>query len=93
MIGKTSLLLASAALLGMMTGAALADGKNDCTKETQAKWKKQEDAEATAKAAGYQVSRSKVIGSCYEVYAVKDGKNLELFYDPVELKLLQTVVK
>ena len=38
--------------------------------------------------------RSKVTeGNCYEVYTVKDGKNLELFYDPVSLKLVQTVVK
>ncbi|MEQ1649165.1 MAG: PepSY domain-containing protein [Hyphomicrobiaceae bacterium] len=74
-------------------GLALADGKKDCTTEPQAKWKPQAEAEATAKTAGYEVRRSKIEGSCYEVYAVKDGKNLELFYNPVDLKLMHTVTK
>ncbi len=72
---------------------AFADGKKDCTTEPQANWKKQEEAEAAAKAAGYTVSRSKIEGACYEVYAVKDGKNLELFYNPVDLKPMLTVNK
>ncbi|MEQ1614296.1 MAG: PepSY domain-containing protein [Hyphomicrobiaceae bacterium] len=72
---------------------ALADGKKDCTSEPQSKWKSQAEAEATAKAAGYEVRRSKIEGACYEVYAVKDGKNLELFYNPMDLKLLHTVTK
>ena len=88
-----SALAVSAALIVSMSLAALADGKTDCTKEAADKWKTPPDAEAAAKAAGYEVKRSKVIGSCYEVYAVKDGKNLELFYDPVTLTLLSTVVK
>lgn len=74
-------------------GLALADGKKDCTTEPQAKWKPQAEAEATAKTAGYEVRRSKIEGACYEVYAVKDGKNLELFYNPVDLKLMHTVTK
>ena len=74
-------------------GAALADGKKDCTTAPNTSWKPQANAEAAAKAAGYEVRRSKIEGTCYEVYAVKDGKNLELFYDPVELKLLHTVTK
>lgn len=72
---------------------AMADGKKDCTTEPQDKWKSQAEAEAAAKAAGYEVRRSKIEGACYEVYAVKDGKNLELFFNPVDLKLLHTVTK
>lgn len=88
----TSLL--SAALVSMaLSIPALADGKKDCTSEPQAKWKPQPDAEAAAKAAGFEVRRSKVEGACYEVYAVKDGKNLELFYNPMDLKLMHTVTK
>jgi hypothetical protein len=82
-----------AAAILVTAGAALADGKKDCTTEPQAKWKPQQDAEATAKAAGYEVRRSKIEGACYEVYAVKDGKNLELFYSPIDLKLMHTVTK
>ena len=86
-------------LVGMFAGLvvlaapAFADGKKDCTTEPQAKWKAQPEAEAAAKAAGYEVRRSKIEGACYEVYAVKDGKNLELFYDPIDLKLMHTVTK
>jgi hypothetical protein len=88
----TTLMLATAALT-ITAGAALADGKKDCTTEPQAKWKPQPEAEAAAKAAGYEVRRSKIEGACYEVYAVKDGKNLELFYNPIDLKLMLTVTK
>ena len=83
----------AAVALAFTSGLALADGKKDCTTEPQAKWKPQAEAEATAKAAGYEVRRSKIEGACYEVYAVKDGKNLELFYNPMDLKLLHTVTK
>ena len=47
-------------------------------------------AEAAATAAGYTVTKSKVEGSCYEVYAKdKDGKKFELFYNPVDLQLVK----
>jgi hypothetical protein len=81
----------SAALL--FATPAFADGKKDCTTEPQANWKPQADAEATAKSAGFEVRRSKIEGACCEVYAVKDGKNLELFYNPIDLKLMHTVTK
>jgi hypothetical protein len=86
-------ILLAATTLALSAGLAFADGKKDCTTEPQAKWKPQAEAEAAAKAAGYEVRRSKIEGACYEVYAVKDGKNLELFYNPVDLKLLHTVTK
>lgn len=88
-----SFTIAAAAMVALLAGPALADGKKDCTTEPQAKWKSQADAEAAAKAAGYEVRRSKIEGACYEVYAVKDGKNLELFYNPMDLKLMHTVTK
>ncbi len=80
--------------LALVATPALADGKVACTTADKSTWKPQAEAEAAAKAAGHEVRRSKITdGGCYEVYTVKDGKNLELFYDPVTLKLVQTVVK
>jgi len=80
--------------VGMFTGsAALADGYKDCTKLDKASWKPAADAEAKAKAAGYEVRRSKIEGSCYEVYGVKEGKLFELFYSPEDLSLKHTVAK
>lgn len=72
-------------------GSAGADDFDDCTPEPKEKWKPQAEAEAAAKAAGYTVTRSKVEGSCYELHVKdKDGKNFELFYNPVDLTLVQT---
>jgi len=78
-------------VLGVMP--ALADGFKDCTKAPKASWKPASDAEAAAKSAGYEVRKSKIEGSCYEVYGVKDGKLFELFYSPADLKLMHTKEK
>jgi hypothetical protein len=81
-------ILALAALA--VCGPAVAHGFDDCTKEPKDKWKPQAEAEAAATAAGYTVTKSKVEGSCYEVYAKdKDGKKFELFYNPVDLQLVK----
>lgn len=87
--------LAAAVLLGLAASGtpALADGKKDCTTAPQASWRPEADAETAAKAAGYEVRRTKVEGTCFEVYAVKDGKRFELFYEPIELKLVHIVEK
>ena len=76
-------------------GAApvLADGFKNCTKIAKASWKPASEAEAAAKAAGYEVRKSKVEGSCYEVYGVKDGKLFELFYSPEDMSLKHTKAK
>ena len=72
---------------------ALADGFKNCTKIEKASWKPASEAEAKAKEAGYEVRRSKVEGSCYEVYGVKEGKLYELFYSPEDLSLKKTIAK
>jgi hypothetical protein len=79
--------------LGLAVTPAAADGFKDCTKAPKASWKPASDAEAAAKKAGYEVRRSKIEGSCYEVYGVKGGKLYELFYSPADLKLMHTKAK
>lgn len=82
-----STILAVAALA--VCGPAMAHGFDDCTKEAKDKWKPQAEAEAAATAAGYAVTKSKIDGTCYEVYAKdKDGKKFELFFNPVTLELV-----
>jgi hypothetical protein len=91
---KVIRLVAVAVSIGMFTGsAALADGYKNCTKISKASWKPASDAEAAAKAAGYEVRRTKIEGSCYEVYGVKEGKLYELFYSPEDLSLKHTIAK
>lgn len=80
-----------AAALLLQSALASAHGFKDCTTEAKDKWKPEKDAEAAATAAGYTVSKVKVAGSCYEVYAKdKAGKKFELFFNPVDLKLVKT---
>jgi hypothetical protein len=81
----------SLALIG--PSPVLADGFTNCTKAAKASWKPASEAEAAAKAAGYEVRRSKIEGSCYEVYGVKGGKLFELFYSPEDLTLKHTKAK
>jgi hypothetical protein len=88
---KTIVIAFSFATLGI--APALADGFTNCTNVPKASWKPAADAEAAAKAAGYEVRRSKVEGSCYEVYGVKGGKLFELFYSPEDLSLKHTKAK
>ena len=88
---KASIIGLSLTALGI--APALADGFKDCTKLDKASWKPASDAEAAAKALGYEVRRSKIEGSCYEVYGVKGGKLFELFYSPEDLSLKHTIAK
>jgi hypothetical protein len=72
----------------------MADGFKNCTKAPKTQWQPASAAEAAAKTAGYEVRKSKIEGSCYEVYGVDSkGKLFELFYNPVDLKLIHTKAK
>ncbi|KAB2942908.1 MAG: PepSY domain-containing protein [Hyphomicrobium sp.] len=85
---KTTILTLAALVVA---APALAHGFEDCTKEPKDKWQPQAEAEAAATAAGYTVTTSEVEGSCYEVHVKdKDGNPHELFYNPVDLQLVQT---
>jgi hypothetical protein len=79
---------------GMLAAGPLAaDGFKNCTQLPKESWKPAADAEAKAKEAGYEVRRSKIEGSCYEVYGVKGGQLFELFYSPEDLSLKHTIKK
>lgn len=64
-----------------------------CTSEPQSAWTNIQNAEAKAKAAGYTVAKSKVSGSCHEVYASKDAQRYELFYNPTSGALIHSRAK
>jgi hypothetical protein len=49
--------------------------------------------EMKAKEAGYTVAKSKVAGTCYEVYATKGDQRFELFYNPMTAELVEAVTK
>jgi hypothetical protein len=90
---KALIKISAAVAVSMFAAPALADGFKDCTKLAKTSWKPASEAEAKAKELGYEVRRSKVEGSCYEVYGVKEGKLYELFYSPEDLSLKKTIAK
>ena len=91
---RSAIILAVTLTCGVLfSTGSIADGFKNCTKLAKASWKPASEAEAAAKAAGYQVQKSKIEGSCYEVYGIKDGKMYELFYSPEDLSLKHTKAK
>jgi hypothetical protein len=90
---KTTVIALSFVFFVFGLAPAFADGFTNCTKAPKSSWKPASEAEAAAKAAGYEVRRSKIEGSCYEVYAVNGGKLFELFYSPEDLSLKYTKAK
>jgi hypothetical protein len=83
----------TAVLLASATSAFAGTRADGCTKEPQANWVKSDMVEMKAKEAGYAVSKSKVAGTCYEVYATKGVQKFELFYNPMTLELVEAVAK
>lgn len=83
----------AAVLLAGTTSAFAGTRADGCTKEPQANWVKPDIVEMKAKEAGYTVAKSKVAGTCYEVYASKGTQRFELFYNPMTLELVEAVAK
>jgi len=79
--------LVAAAVLG--AGTAMAS-EAECNAAPKAEWKTSDDVKAAAEAAGYRVERVKSEDNCYEVYGRdKDGKRVEVYFDPVSLKVVR----
>ena len=64
-----------------------------CTKEPQSAWKAIDTSAAKAVALGYTVSKTKLTGSCHEIYVTKGGQKFELFFNPVTNDLVHTASK
>lgn len=64
-----------------------------CTTEQQSAWKAVDTSAAKAVALGYTVSKTKITGTCHEIYVTKDGRKFELFFNPVTNDLIHTAAK
>ena len=73
--------------LAMMSGAALASS-SDCN-EPKDKWMSMEEARAKVVSMGYEVRKLEVDDGCYEAYATKDGKRLEIYLNPVTAEVVK----
>ncbi|HHN67419.1 MAG TPA: PepSY domain-containing protein [Thermopetrobacter sp.] len=78
-VSTTALMLAAAA-------PALA---TECTSAPADKWMSQEQARKILTGQGYDVRKMKVEDSCLEAYAMKDGRRLEVYLDPVSGKIVK----
>lgn len=84
---KARILLVTLGLLAAAGSSALAS--DYCTMAPSNEWRSQEEAKYAAAALGYEVAQMKVSDNCYEVYARKDGKKLEVYLDPVKLTVVR----
>ncbi|MEE4235968.1 MAG: PepSY domain-containing protein [Anderseniella sp.] len=83
---KTTAILALASL-ALMSGTALASS-SDCN-EPRDKWMSMDQARAKVTAMGYDVRKLEVDDGCYEAYATKDGKRLEIYLNPVTAEIVK----
>lgn len=62
-----------------------------CTTVPKAKWMSSAKMKQSVAKMGYkQVKVFKVTGSCYEIYAIaKDGRRAEVYFNPVNGKVVQ----
>ena len=92
---RTHLLAATGACIAITLSVPAQAGTYaaGCTTEPQASWKAVDTSAAKAVELGYKVAKSKVSGTCHEVYATRDGKRFELFFNPVSNTLVHTETK
>lgn len=71
-------------LLALVAAPAAFAAKN-CTDQPKEKWMTEEAFKAKAVAEGYKIRKFKTPGTCYEIYGTdKDGKNVEIYFNPVD---------
>jgi len=72
-----------------VAGAAFAGP--ECTKEPKEKWLDQAKFQQSLKDQGYKINKFKVTsGNCYEIYGFsKEGKKVEIYYNPVDAKVVK----
>ena len=79
------LLISTAMLAGLASSAMAESYGKPCTTEPKEKWMTIEAIEKLVKDHGYEVAKSKMKGTCAEVYALDkaQGTRIEFFIDPV----------
>lgn len=59
-----------------------AQAEVECESGPKSQWMTKEAVTKTLKEAGYEIRKVEVEDGCYEVYAMKDGKKLEIYINP-----------
>ena len=83
-------MLISAVTLSLAALSAASVASPPCTQVPKSKWLSQEAIAAKLKEQGYEVSRMKTEGSCYEVKGRDaQGRRVELYVDPVAAQIVR----
>lgn len=64
--------------------SGMAYAKKNCTDAPKDQWMKVEDFKKMAIEQGYTIKKFKTPGTCYEIYGMKDGKKVEVYFNPVD---------
>lgn len=76
--------------LGLALPVEARRGEDDvCTNADRSTWQALSVVEATARAMGYEVLKSEISGTCYEVYGRKSGVIYELYFNPATAELVK----
>ena len=80
-------------ILLLVVGSS-AQAKKNCTDQPKNKWMKEEDLKKRLEGEGYKIRKFKQPGSCYEIYGTnKDGKDVEIYFNPVDGSIKKEKIK
>lgn len=65
--------------------------KKTCTDQPKDKWMTEDAFKNKVTADGYKITKFKQPGSCYEIYGQdKDGKKIEIYFNPVDASIVKS---
>ncbi|MEY4616203.1 MAG: hypothetical protein RJB66_1163 [Pseudomonadota bacterium] len=75
----------------LMSGfVTTAYAKKNCTDQPKDKWMTEETFKKKVEEQGYKIKKFKKPGTCYEIYGTdKDGKNVEIYFNPVDASIVE----
>lgn len=89
---KNSVLLALAIAAPLAFGSTVAVASDEnCTSAPRSEWRSMDDVKTAVEKLGYKdVRKIEAEDGCYEAYAFdKNGRRVELYIDPVNLKIVR----
>jgi hypothetical protein len=86
---RTFLIAGGLGAIAVLAGPVHATGKMTCNAGPQSGWKSMQSLQENLTKQGWQVTRSKIDGGCYEVYGTDpEGRRVEAYFHPVTFEKL-----
>jgi len=78
----------------ILSSSSLALAGADCPAAPKEKWMPEAKMKEMILSQGYKIKKFKVDGNCYEIYGWdKEGKKVEIYYNPVDGSVVKEVKK